>query len=303
MDGMKKIVRNLKNLSYCREENAVRNATTNDELEVSQEALEEFRQCTLEAKDETYDKFYTAFMRRLTDFKHINHVFKALKCIYYCCNNSFGPSQFLDDLRGDINQIQKITKYRYYRRGAKDVGLPVRKLANDVIHMLAEGDMYEEEEEVEEQTVRVVQQNPYRYEDDDDDSGELKFDDFEKGFQILGRVGANAGKLNGIYVLRSNREGGKNSYQRIGGDREDPIVFWFWDLHSAWMVSKESQIRNKEKVTAYACIKEDVDDPLQVTSTFLIYDPTRQVFTEDERVKICPQSEDFMSSREMKARG
>lgn len=293
---MKKIVRNFKNLSYTQEENAVRNATSNDDLEVTQEALEEVRLCAMEAQGEAYEKFYALFMKRLRDFKHINHVHKALKCIYYCTNNIIGPSQFLDNLRGDIHCIQKITKYRYYKGAAKgknDIGLPVRKLANDVIRMLAQQDEYEEEVEPRvREKVRMAR--PNNYEDHESESGEFKFDDFEKGFQILGRVGANSGRINGIYVLRPQREGGKNSYQRIGGDKEDPIVFWYWDLHSAWMISKQSHIRNKDKVTAYACIKEEIDDPLELTSTFLIYDPARQMFVEDERVKICPQSEDFM---------
>jgi len=300
---MKKIVRNFKNLSYSHEENAVRNATTNDELEVTQEALEEVRHCAMESTGDAYTKFYDLFMKRLTDFKHIHHVHKALKCIYYCCNNIIEQSHFLDDLRGDINFIQKLTRYRYYKSGAKEIGLPVRNLANDVIRMLAETEHYEEEE-VEPRTrepqsykkVRVQRQEQYDY--DDDESGEFKFDDFEKGFQVLGRVGANMGKINGIYVLRPQREGGKNSYERLGGDREDPIVFWYWDMHTAWMISKKSHIRNKDKVTAYACIKDQVDDPLDIQATFLIYDPNRQMFVEDERVKICPQSDDFMSRRD-----
>jgi len=294
---MKKLVRNFKNLSYTTEENAVRNATTNDDSEVTQEALEEVRHCAMEAQGESYDKFYAAFMKRLTDFKHIHHVHKALKCIYYCSNNIIGQSQFLNDLREDIHCIQKITKYRYYKGGAKDIGLPVRKLANDVIRMLANHDDYEEEE-VEARNpgprdkVRMVRTRNYE-EEQETDSGEFKFDDIDKGFQILGRVGANMGRINGIYALRPQREGGKNSYMRIGGDKEDPIVFWYWDLHSAWMISKQSHIRGN-KVTAYACIKSEVDEPLDATETFLIYDPARQMFVEDERVKICPQSEEWM---------
>merc|ERR1719228_564431 len=163
--------------------------------------------------------------------------------------------------------------------------------------MLANHDDYGEEEEVEARSprdkVRMVRTRNYEEEEEDNDSGEFKFDDIDKGFQILGRVGANMGRINGIYALRPQREGGKNSYMRIGGDKEDPIVFWYWDLHSAWMISKQSHIRGN-KVTAYACIKSEVDEPLDATETFLIYDPARQMFVEDERVKICPQSEEWM---------
>jgi len=76
---MKQIVRNFKNLSYSHEENAVRNATTNDELEVTQEALEEVRHCAMESTGDAYSKFYDLFMKRLTDFKHIHHVHKGIK--------------------------------------------------------------------------------------------------------------------------------------------------------------------------------------------------------------------------------
>lgn len=261
------------------------------------------------AEGEEYTKFFTMLFKRLHDYKHIHHVQKALLCIDYCVMEN-PDSPFAADVRDNIKFLQKLTRYRYYIQGQKEIGLPVRELACKVIDFLQDEDdrYYDEEEEIKvvkynkknPDTVKILQKYKEMEEDDvdisdeedDQEEGVVGWGPRREGFQIMGCIGDGSRRINGEYELRDDFVDGKKSYKRVGGD-SDPIVFWFWEEHTAWMITKKSQIHAPiYDAVAYALIRDDAEEPLDIVEDFLIYDTEEMKFNVDQRVQIHPTEDE-----------
>lgn len=289
------LIRGFKNLTFTKAEVLVRNATRDDDEDIPAEILAEFTDLTFSEEEEEYKKMYEMWLRRLNDYPCVNHVRKALLILEYCTYKSYmktlASERFIEDVKQDIRHIQKLTGYRYFKNGMKEIASPIRELANIIVKKLSEEDyvyrdetkkkpkIYEKSESIfEELNEEEIENNHYN-----DEQGFVEFEDVGDVFQIIGRIGKNSGKLNGVYKILQENIGGRLAFYRMCED-DDPILFWFWDVHKAWMISRRSMM---ESQAAYACVKQDIEHPLDITANFLVFDSEDEIFKIDTNMKIC----------------
>merc|ERR1719266_267467 len=215
----------------------------------------------------------------MIDYPKIKHVKKALLLIQYGLDNFC--DQFVADITVQVSVIQRITKYRYYKNGETDIAGPVREEAAKILLKLSEEEKLQEmrqahhsaqpagkvpEEEVGSSTPAQDIATPEENDVTTEEAQAVKFDDFGSGsINISGRLGSNAGRVNGVFVVREGKDvGGRTSYAREDGhvlDTEDPICMWFSEKFKSWMISKESYIGTEN---AYALVTCAVENPVDI---------------------------------------
>lgn len=264
--------RSLKSLRYSTEENLVRDATADSEVEPDPELLEAIAEYT--RNEESYRKIYDMIIKRMTDYPKIKHVHKAMNLIDFGLTNFC--DQFVEDITLQISVIQRITKYRYYKNGEKDIAGDVRAVAHIILEKLSNEEELQgqrqqapEHHDVNPAIIEAHEPAPEQeaedYEDQDAEAPpQENYDNFFDTFQaggciIAGRHGSNAGRINGVFTPRDEQVGGMNSFVKEGmADLDDPICLWYYSQIGLWMVSRESCIGTDQ---AYACCKSTVEHP------------------------------------------
>merc|ERR1719394_2273805 len=272
--------RSLKSLRYSTEENLVRDATADSEVEPDPELLEAIAEYT--RNEESYRKIYDMIIKRMTDYPKIKHVHKAMNLINYGLTNFC--DQFVEDITLQISVIQRITKYRYYKNGEKDIAGDVRAVAHEILEKLSN------EEELQGQREAAPEQEAEEFEDQDAEAPpQENYDDFFENFQaggciIAGRHGSNAGRINGVFTPREEEVGGMISFVKEGmAESDDPICLWHYDRIGLWMVSRQSCIGTDQ---AYACCKSTVEHPGDIpdTTTWKVFDKEAGSYVNDGSV-------------------
>jgi len=302
-----KMLRSIKSLRYSPEENAVRDATKDDDDLTTNPQL--FEQIAVYTKDkEKYPKIFQMLYKRLIDYPKINHVHKALILIDYGLDKFC--SEFSDDIGAQYPTIQRITKYRYYKNGDKDIAGPVRQRANTIIQKLTEENANERAtanvghvttKRASMKGVAQPQQQPqrpqyqqiqqpieavpsYEEETNTEEQGDFQFEQLSAGIEVTGRNGSNAGRINGIYIDRENPVGGKTSYVREGV-MDDPICLWYWEEKSLWMISRQSYIGTDQ---AYGCTQSTVENPADIPEdcVWRVFDKNVGSYVKDFNIRV-----------------
>merc|ERR1719394_59341 len=292
--------RSLKSLRYSTEENLVRDATADSEVEPDPELLEAIAEYT--RNEESYRKIYDMIIKRMTDYPKIKHVHKAMNLINYGLTNFC--DQFVEDITLQISVIQRITKYRYYKNGEKDIAGDVRAVAHEILEKLSNEEELQGQREAapehhEVNPELIAQHEPApeeegketeEFEDQDAEAPpQENYDDFFENFQaggciIAGRHGSNAGRINGVFTPREEEVGGMMSFVKEGmADLDDPICLWHYDQIGLWMISRQSCIGTDQ---AYACCKSTVDHPGDIpgTKTWKVFDKEAGSYVNDGSV-------------------
>eukprot|EP00494_Astrolonche_serrata_P031307 UN31576 len=100
--------------------------------------------------------------------------------------------------------------------------------------------------------------------------------------EVKGREGFNSSRLNGKYSLRKEKIGERPSYAKDGNDTNKMII-WYWKDKRVWMMTRHSMIGTD---SAYACVKQDVQNPTQVTVPWKVFDKQEESHVPDEKMKI-----------------
>lgn len=95
-------------------------------------------------------------------------------------------------------------------------------------------------------------------------------------YRISGASGDNAMHCNGFYQQQIAKPGERPRFHRLlPKPCEDPIVIWYYQKRSCWMVSHRSQI---DTDTARAIVKQDVDHPEDITQIWYVFNPEKPGF-------------------------
>jgi len=308
---MASLVRSFKSMRYSTEENAVRDATKDDDNYQVDEDL--FNQIAEYSKDsEKYPKIFQMLYKRLIDYPKINHVHKALILIDFGLDNFC--SDFADDMGAQYSTIQRITKYRYYKNGDKDIASSVRARANVIIQKLsaekeeerptqrqAEGTAPPEPEAAAPKKRTYVMSQPTTTptpvsegpeeepEEEAEPEGDFQFEGMSSGVEVYGREGSNAARVNGIYIP-GDEVNGRTSYAR-DEIMDDPICLWFWPGKNLWMISRQSCINTDQ---AYACTQCQVENPVDIPATCVwrVFDKIAMQYVKDSDIMIRPSNEE-----------
>lgn len=290
--------RTLKSLQFTREENLVRDVTADNEKEPNQQTYAEIAKATHDP--EKYKKILAMIQKRMTDYPKIKHVKKALLLILYGLDNFC--DKFEADIIVQVSVIQRITKYRYYKNGEMDIAGPVREEAAKVLLKLSAEEKHTPQPRQDPPEPQVPQEEEVapaaedvQVEEEEVTTAEtqaVKFDEFSSGSVLIaGRIGSNAGRVNGVFVVREGKEvGGKTSYERDAGhimEDEDAICLWFAEKWKSWMISRESGIGTEN---AYALVTSSADSPVDIPpgSVWKVYDKEAGKYVNDDSIVIKP---------------
>merc|ERR1719394_1851403 len=257
--------RSLKSLRYSTEENLVRDATADSEVEPDPELLEAIAEYT--RNEESYRKIYDMIIKRMTDYPKIKHVHKAMNLINYGLTNFC--DQFVEDITLQISVIQRITKYRYYKNGEKDIAGDVRAVAHEILEKLSNEEELQGQREAapehHEVNPELIAQHEPAPEEEGKETEEFEDQDAEA-------------------PPRENEVGGMMSFVKEGmADLDDPICLWHYDQIGLWMISRQSCIGTDQ---AYACCKSTVDHPGDIpgTKTWKVFDKEAGSYVNDGSV-------------------
>jgi len=296
------MLRKFRSLGYGAEENYIRDATSNSPGEPPQQLLLLVGDSMRKASGDTYTKMISMLTKRLTDFPKIAHVYKSLILIEYGLTNF--PDEFVQDVETQISVIQRICKYRYYKDGKTDIAGSVRTKAAQILVSLAqEEDLKKKRVQTAEKQSKapttssdtIVSPEAVKAKTEEEEKAEdtankeeiaaVQFDAFSDGSIIIkGRVGANAGRINGIFHVRTENVGGVESFEREG-KLDDPIVFWYHEKLGLWMISRESAIGTDG---AYACCQAKVETPLKIPegANWKCFDTTESKYVDEKNIVI-----------------
>jgi len=288
--------RTLKSLQFTREENLVRDATADNEKDPNQQTYAQIAEATHDT--EKYKKILAMIQKRMTDYPKIQHVKKALLLILYGLDHFC--EQFEADIIVQVSVIQRITKYRYYKNGEMDIAGPVREEAAKVLLKLSQEEKHTPQPRQDIPQTQVPQEEEVapaaedvQVEEEEVTTAEaqaVKFDDFSSGSVLIeGRTGSNAGRVNGVFVVREGKDvGGKTSYERDAGhimEDEDPICLWYAEKWKSWMISRESGIGTEN---AYALVTSGADSPVDIPagSLWKVFDKEQGKYVDDDNIVI-----------------
>jgi len=122
------------------------------------------------------------------------------------------------------------------------------------------------------------EENSEEYEEE-----EVVADDTLRIVEIHGREGQNSSRVNGRFVRDPELvQGGRSVWRRLDMV-EDPIVLWFWTEKRCWMMTRETGIGSEK---AYAAVRDPAEDPGEIKSPWLVFDPVKNKHRVDRKLKV-----------------
>jgi len=105
------------------------------------------------------------------------------------------------------------------------------------------------------------------------------------GLLFGGAPKSAAARVDGLFKLCKDKLNGRHIWQRQD-DEEDPIILWYWPLEGGesgpsgmaenlWMISRKSQLQTQN---AYACVPEDIENPLNIREAWKVWDKKKNDF-------------------------
>jgi hypothetical protein len=139
-DGIRSFQRSVKNVynSMNDAQICVRDATSNSTYRPTRSQLE----AVARYADSEYDAVASILFKRLTDYKHRRHVYKALLVIEHLLLRS--GEQFVADVVERMDIIRRLKMFKFFKNG-DEVGYDVREQATKVMDMLEKFDQLTEE--------------------------------------------------------------------------------------------------------------------------------------------------------------
>jgi len=151
-----------------------------------------------------------------------------------------------------------VVDFTFVRRGPK-----AKTQLNDIFGTIMEEDEEEEEEPEEEE--------------EEENNGQLRL------VEVYGRVGRNASRVNGKFAKHETKTfGGRPVWSRVDMIK-DPIALWYWPDKRCWMMTRMRGIGSEK---AYAAVRDEVEDPGQITQPWLVFDPVKNRHRVDRSVKV-----------------
>jgi len=160
MNTFRRAQREAKNWwnNYTEVQVLVREATSNDAWGPSTSVM---NQICHEAEDvSNYNEMFNMIWKRLTDYEHIKHVFKALVVIDYMMRHS--NERFVTDIKLRSDVIRRLQQYKYFNEG-QDLGAEVRAKADAVIKLVDDMDYLIHERQVAEKLEGRLQGYSHQY--------------------------------------------------------------------------------------------------------------------------------------------
>jgi len=132
---MRSAIRGLKNQvkGYSEAEVLVRDCTCNDEGPPDPRQLHQLANYTLQSVH-TYKDVWTLLWNRTKHFQYIRHVMRGMQTIEYLLIH--GNERIIQDVEDNLTTIKRLTTYKYYKDGNKEVAEDVRLQAAKLISML-----------------------------------------------------------------------------------------------------------------------------------------------------------------------
>jgi len=131
------MMRQMKNsvMNYDEAEVRVREATSNDATPASSSLKSEVAEDTKHRYK--YSSTFNMILKRLTDYQHLNHVFKSLVLVDYLIR--YGDERFVSDMIERQNIIKRLRGYKYFKE-EQEIGGVVRNEAKRLFDLLNDKD-------------------------------------------------------------------------------------------------------------------------------------------------------------------
>jgi len=100
--------------------------------------------------------------------------------------------------------------------------------------------------------------------------------------EVKGREGFNDKRLNGEYYKRPTEINTRSAYTKRTKE-ENKMVIWFWSAKKVWMMTRETMINTD---SAYACVKDDANDPTLIKAFWKVFDKKVGKHVTDKKMKI-----------------
>jgi len=118
-------------------------------------------------------------------------------------------------------------------------------------------------------------ENPNEEESEEEDEKPL--------VEVYGRTGLNEKRVNGVYTPHPTKTfGGRKVWRRVDMP-DDPIVLWYWPRKKVWMMTRLSNVGGEQ---AYAAVRDNAENPADITRPWLVYDPLQKKHRLDTNVSI-----------------
>jgi len=129
---LRKIVRELKNLSYDEIEIKVREATSNEPEGAPLSLMEQISKATYDPN--LFNKLFTQLWKRLTDVEQYLHVSKALSLVNHLLRG--GDKRFVEEVRKRSRDIFRLRKYRYFNTDGQNIAADANQKATEIMELL-----------------------------------------------------------------------------------------------------------------------------------------------------------------------
>jgi len=129
---LRKIVRELKNLSYDEIEILVREATSNEPEGAPVSLMDQIAKATYDPN--LFNKLFTQLWKRLTDVEQYLHVNKALSLVNHLLRA--GDKRFVEEVRRRSRDVFRLRKYRYFNTDGQNIAADANLKATEIMELL-----------------------------------------------------------------------------------------------------------------------------------------------------------------------